>query len=113
METGDATKTDIEITVPFRLAIWYRVAVTEFDMVLPMVAPWTAYPKVLGGADGVTVTVAEAVLLVSAWLVAVTVTVVMTVTVGAVKSPELDIEPAVAVHVTAVLVEPVTVAVNC
>ena len=44
---------------------------------------------------------------------AVTVTVVLALTVGAVKSPELEIEPAVAVHVTAVLVEPVTVGVNC
>jgi hypothetical protein len=82
-------------------------------MVVPTAAPWTAYPKVFGGADGVTITVAEPVLLVSAWLVAVTVTVVLPLTVGAVKSPELEIEPAEAVHVTAVLVEPVTVAVNC
>src|SRR2546425_11076383 len=87
-ETGEAIKTDIEITVPFWLAIWYRVAVTEFDMVVPMVAPWTAYPKVLGGADGVTVTVAEAVWLVSAWLMGVTGTVVLGVIVGAGKTPE-------------------------
>ena len=77
-------------------------------MVLPTPAPWTAYPKTLAG---IMLTVAEAVLLVSAWLVAVTV--VLANTVAAVKSPELEIEPALAVHVTAVLVEPVTVALNC
>ncbi len=44
---------------------------------------------------------------------AVTVTVVLELTVGAVKSPELEIDPAVADQVTAVFVEPVTVAVNC
>ncbi len=49
----------------------------------------------------------------SATLVAVTVTVALVLTIGAVKSPELEIEPAEAVHVTAVLVEPVTVALNC
>src|SRR5712692_5378229 len=110
---GEAIKTDIEFTVPPWPAIWYRVAETEFDMVVPTVAPWTAYPNVLGGAGGVTLAVAEAAWLVSAWLVAVTVTLVLVLTVGAVKSPELETEPAVAVHVTAVLVDPVTVAVNC
>jgi len=39
------------------------VAEAVFDIVAPIDAPWTAYPKIL---DGVTVTVAEAVLLVSA-----------------------------------------------
>jgi hypothetical protein len=34
------------------------MAETEFGMVVPTTAPWTAYPKVLGGAEGVTVTVA-------------------------------------------------------
>jgi len=47
------------------------VALTEFDMVLADCAPWTAYPNVFGGAGGVTVTVAEAVWVVSAWLAAV------------------------------------------
>jgi len=89
------------------------VAKTEFDMVVPTAAPWTAYPKVLGGAGGFTVTVAEALWLVSTWLVAVTVTVVWAFTVGAVSNPELEIDPAVADQVTAVLVFPVTVAVNC
>jgi hypothetical protein len=89
------------------------VAETEFDMVVPTVVPWTAYPKVLGGANGVTVSVAEAVWLVSAWLMAVTVTAVLEVTVGAVKSPELETDPAVADQVTAVFVVPVTDAVNC
>ena len=44
---------------------------------------------------------------------AVTIAVVVALTVGAVKSPELETAPAVADHVTAVLVEPVTVGVNC
>jgi len=41
------------------------------------------------------------------------VTAVFALTFGAVKSPELEIAPALADQVTAVLVEPVTVAVNC
>src|SRR5258708_17854481 len=81
-------------------------------MVVPTTAPWRAYPKVLGGANGATVTMAEAVWLASAWLVAVTVTVVLALTVEAVKNPKLEIEPAVAVHVTPVLIEPVTIALN-
>ena len=44
---------------------------------------------------------------------AVTVTVVLAPTAGAEKRPELEIDPAVADQATAVLVEPVTVAVNC
>ena len=40
-------------------------------------------------------------------------TVVFTPTAGALKSPVLEIDPAVADQETAVLVEPVTVAVNC
>jgi hypothetical protein len=43
----------------------------------------------------------------------VTVIVVFVVTAGAEKSPELDIDPAVADQETAVFVEPVTVALNC
>ena len=48
-----------------------------------------------------------------AWLVALTVTVVFEVTVGAVNSPDVEIDPALADHVTAVFVEPLTDAVNC
>ena len=59
------------------------------------------------------VTVALADLVASATLVAVTIAVVFDVTVEAVYSPELLIVPFVAVHVTPVLVVPVTVAVNC
>jgi len=44
----------------------------------------------------VTVTVAEADLVESAWLVAVMVTVVLTETVGALNSPELETAPTVA-----------------
>jgi len=43
----------------------------------------------------------------------VTVTAVFALTFGAVKSPELEIAPALADQVTVVFVEPVTVAVNC
>jgi hypothetical protein len=60
-----------------------------------------------------TVTVALAFLVESAELAAVTVTVVLLLTVGAVNNPPLEIEPAVADQVTAVLVVPWTVAVNC
>jgi hypothetical protein len=62
---------------------------------------------------GFTVTVAEAELAVLAWLVALTVTDVEEVTVGAVKRPELEMDPAEVDQVTAVLGEPLTVAVNC
>ena len=64
--------------------------------------------EITGGA---TVTVALADLLVSATLVAFTVYVPPAV--GAVYKPKLSILPPLAVHVTAVLVLPVTVAVNC
>jgi hypothetical protein len=64
-----------------------------------------------GGAVIVTETVAD--LVASAALVAVTVAVVLALTVGAVWSPVLEIVPRLAVQVTAVLVVPVTVAVNC
>jgi L-2-hydroxyglutarate oxidase LhgO len=59
------------------------------------------------------VTVAEADEAALAWLVALTVTEVVDVTVGAVRSPALDMDPAEADHVRAVLDEPLTVAVNC
>jgi hypothetical protein len=60
-----------------------------------------------------TVTVDDADFVVSAWLVAVTVAVVVEVTEGAVKSPVLEMVPAEALQVTAVFVEPLTVAANC
>jgi hypothetical protein len=63
-------------------------------------------------AGGSTVTVAEAEALVLAWLVAFTVTLMVEVQVGAVSIPELEMEPAEVVQVTAVLLEPLTVAVN-
>jgi len=62
---------------------------------------------------GVTVTTAEADVLVSASLTAFTVTSVVELTVGAVKAPELEIDPALADHVTAEFVDPLTAAVNC
>ncbi len=59
----------------------------------------------------VTVTLAEADFVASAALVAFTEYVPAVP--GAVNSPELDTEPPLADHVTPVLLEPVTVAVNC
>ena len=44
---------------------------------------------------------------------ALTVTLVPEVTTGAVKSPDVEMDPALADQVTAVFVEPLTVAVNC
>jgi len=61
----------------------------------------------------VTETVALADLVVSATLVAVTVTLVPAATPTRDKSPEVEIVPADVVQVTAVLELPVTVAVNC
>jgi hypothetical protein len=63
------------------------------------------------GGTAVTVTVAEAFLVVSATLVAVTVNVPAEP--GAVYNPLALMVPPVAAHVTAVFVLPVTVAVNC
>jgi uncharacterized membrane protein len=65
---------------------------------------------------GTTVTLAVAFLLVSATLIAVTVTVCGLLTVaGAVYRPPLEIVPTAGItdHVTAVFVVPVTAAVNC
>jgi hypothetical protein len=58
-----------------------------------------------------TVTVAEADLVESAALVAVTV--MLPALPGAVNRPDVEMEPPLADQVTAVLLEPVTVAVNC
>lgn len=62
---------------------------------------------------GLILSVALALLLVFAALVARTVTVVAADTFGAVKLPALEIDPALALHVTAVLLVPCTVAENC
>jgi hypothetical protein len=66
-----------------------------------------------GTAEGFTVTLAEAAEVDDATLVAVTLTAVDAVTAGAVHNPLLVIDPAVADHVTPVLLEPLTAAVNC
>ena len=52
-------------------------------------------------------------MVVLATLVAVTVTLVLLVTLGAVNRPPVEIVPALADQVTAVLLVPCTVAVNC
>lgn len=62
---------------------------------------------------GAIATTALAFFVVSAALVAVTVTFVLLVTLGAVNKPLLDTVPALELQVTLVLVEPFTVEVNC
>ncbi|HZP17350.1 MAG TPA: hypothetical protein VFB00_05260 [Terriglobales bacterium] len=62
------------------------------------------------GAGALTATVALAFLVASAALVAVTVTFVLLVTLGAVNNPSAETVPAVADHVTAVLLVPETLA---
>jgi len=62
---------------------------------------------------GLTTTVALAFFEVLALLVAVTVTLVLALTVGAVNRPLLEILPADEAQVTPVFVEPRTVALNC
>ena len=76
-----------------------------------------AKPKLTGftvskAIAGLTVTVAETLLLISAWLVAVTVTEVGN-TVGAVNEPDELIVPAVVRHETARFEVLLTVAMNC
>jgi hypothetical protein len=67
----------------------------------------------LGADAGVNVTVESECLVGSATLVALTLAAVATVTLRAVNNPLLEIVPPSAVHVTAVLEVPVTVAENC
>jgi hypothetical protein len=62
--------------------------------------------------DGTTETVALELFVASAWLVALTITVVLVVTAGAVKIPPSDTVPALADQLTLVLVVPSTVAEN-
>jgi hypothetical protein len=66
-----------------------------------------------GVVAGFTVTAAEAAAVDDAALLAVTVTEEIAVTLGAVSKPLLVMEPAVVDHVTLVLLEPLTEAVNC
>jgi hypothetical protein len=65
------------------------------------------------GAVGLTSTLAIAFFVLSAALVAMTVTLISLVTAGAVTTPVFDTEPALALQVTAVLLVPCTVALNC
>jgi len=68
---------------------------------------------VMVGFGGVTVTVAKSDFVLSAIKVAVTVTSVFAVTVGAVNSPVAVTVPELAVHVTVVFEALDTTAVNC
>ncbi len=95
-----------------------------------LLVPWTVaenccvFPDVKVVLDGETVmlivdpvgftaTVALAFFVLFALLVAVTVTFVLALTVGAVKRPLLEIVPELEAQVTPVLVDPTTVAENC
>jgi hypothetical protein len=93
---------------------------------MPASADWRAELAIAKESTGVTVTVAEAEvaklmlprsgsLLITglAALVAVMMTGVVLVTLGAVKNPLLEMVPALADHVTAVFDVPLTRAVNC
>jgi hypothetical protein len=107
-------------TPPVKLA---AVTVTDPVPVFESVTVWLAvFPikmlpnemlvgETLNSWDAVTVTVATAVLVVSATLFAVTA--YIPAEVGAVYNPADDTVPPVAVHVTDVLLEPVTLALNC
>lgn len=77
-----------------------------------LLVPKSGFP-VLVDAVEVTVRLADADFVVSAWLVAVTVTFAVEVTDGAVRSPEFEMVPAEADQVTAVFAEPLTLAVYC
>jgi hypothetical protein len=82
----------------------------------PVTAPGTPWGGGGGGGNddaGTIVTIAVASALGSAALFAVTTTVREVVTDGAVKRPELEIFPRVAVHSTAVLLVPRKLDVNC
>ena len=65
------------------------------------------------GPAGLTTTLTLPFLLRSAELVAVTVTLVSAVTAGAVTTPAFETEPALTLQMTAVLLVPCTVALNC
>jgi len=90
------------------------VAAIGYAYATPDCAPGTE-EVVIASVDwtGLTATAALDFFVVSAALVAVTVTFEVVVTVGAVNIPPLETEPAVAVQVTAVLLVPCTEAANC
>src|SRR5713101_7416141 len=104
-------------------AVWAPVYVVATDDEVAVGLEFTCTKAIAGGGGAVvTVTVAFADLLVSACAIAVTVTVAGLGTVaGAVYRPAVEIVPTVefppvtpfTCHVTAVLLLPVTVAVNC
>ena len=98
----------VNVTVAFPVFVMVVVS-------MALVLPTAMLPKAMLGlavslpaADAVTVTVALAYLVVSATRVALTVTVMFAVTVGAVNSPVVLTVPAVADQVTAVLLVCVT-----
>lgn len=79
----------------------------------PGIEPVVIVNGVVGALAGFTVTLALALFVESAELVAVTVTIVFVVTEGALNIPVPEIVPALEDHVTDVLLVPWTVATNC
>jgi hypothetical protein len=122
---GMVTGSDSTLTLKTELLLVAAVTVTlaPLAVIVPDAVPlWPTTtlprPRVVGAMESVpagafTVTVALAYLVGSATLVAVTVTVVIAVTAGALNNPVLLTVPAVADHVTAVLLVFVTWAENC
>ena len=90
-----------------------RVTATVFEDVSGVAAVACTNLIDAGWETGLTVTTAKADIVASAWLVALTVTLVTAETDGAVNSPPVVIVPALADHVTAVFDELVTVEPNC
>jgi hypothetical protein len=93
--------------VPVFESVTFWLAVLEVRMLPKAIL----VGETLSSCVAVTVTVAEAVLVISTTLFAVTVYVPAVL--GAVYRPDVEIVPAVADQVTDVLLEPVTVTVNC
>jgi hypothetical protein len=103
----DADQVTAVLVVPSTLAVNCWVPADVRDELLGETVMLTVDP------EGLTTTPALAFFVVSATLVAVTVTFVLVVTAGAVKRPLLETAPAVELQVTALLVEPLTAALNC
>jgi hypothetical protein len=106
MEPAEVDQVTAEFVVPVTVAVNCWVPPAETVAPVGEIATDTV-------PGGFTVTVAEAELAVLAWLIALTVTEVVEVTVGAVSSPAVEMDQAEVDQVTAVFDEPLTVAANC
>ena len=110
----------LALTVPAPLTVHVTAVLLVLVTVAANCCVWLPYSVVVVGltltaTGGISVTVAAADFALSAWLVAVTVAVCwLAIMVGAVYRPlALTVPAPLTVHVTAVLVVFVTVAVNC